>query len=187
MVKQNDTKNCQKENSLLNLNDEAFISFLYSERDRENNLNQVPGWSNWAIIGAIVAVLWTAYGIAKVGTIDVKSLLFYISGFIGLFWNYRSWANFFRRERGIDYGRVKLLKDVFPKVDVIMILICSLLMSVAIIHNHGLDIVAWFWWFWIINWLIIECYTIVATNIVKTVSIFRWLPISVKTTSIFFD
>lgn len=135
----------KKKNLILNLNDTDFISYLYSERERENSLSQVPGWSNWALFGAIAAVLWTAYGIAKEATINYDCLLYYMSGLIALFWNYRSWDKFFKRERGVDYNRVKLLKQIFPKVDFGMIYACSLFFVVALFNEHGMDIIAWFW------------------------------------------
>lgn len=47
------------------LTDAEFLSFLYSERDREDSLSQWQGWNNWALAGAFVAVMWTAYSIWK--------------------------------------------------------------------------------------------------------------------------
>lgn len=144
-TKNNNNMDDKKKESILNLDETDFISYLYCERERENNLSQVPGWSNWALFGAMVAVLWTAYGIAKGTTINYNSLLYFMSGFIALFWNYRSWDNFFKRERGIDYGRVKFLKHVFPKVDLGMIYICSLFFVVAFIKDHKIEPIVWLW------------------------------------------
>ena len=45
--------------------DPEFLSFLFAERDRENNLSQFQGWNNWAIAGAIVTIICTMYSIWK--------------------------------------------------------------------------------------------------------------------------
>ena len=48
------------------LSDGEFLSYLYAERDREESLNHFQGWSIWAVIGAIVTVICTAYSIGIV-------------------------------------------------------------------------------------------------------------------------
>ena len=41
-----------------------FLSFLYSERDREISNKYMPGWSNWVLIGAMVSFLTITYSIS---------------------------------------------------------------------------------------------------------------------------
>lgn len=47
----------QEKNSITDLSDGEFLSFLFSERDRENALRQYQGWNIWALVGAIAAVV----------------------------------------------------------------------------------------------------------------------------------
>ena len=55
------------------LSDTEFISFLYSERDRENSLSLYQGWNYWALIGAIITILSVAYSALKgSASIDCK-------------------------------------------------------------------------------------------------------------------
>lgn len=42
-----------KKSGITDLSDSEFLSFLYSERDRENSLSQYQGWNYWALVGAI--------------------------------------------------------------------------------------------------------------------------------------
>ena len=52
-----------KSNRITELSDSEFLSFLYSERDREESLNHFQGWNIWAVIGAMITVICTAYSI----------------------------------------------------------------------------------------------------------------------------
>ena len=45
------------------MSDSEFVSFLYSERDRENNLSQFQGWNNWAIAGALATIIYNIFTI----------------------------------------------------------------------------------------------------------------------------
>lgn len=50
-----------KSNRITELPDSDFLSFLYSERDREESLNHLQGWNIWAVVGAMVTVACAAY------------------------------------------------------------------------------------------------------------------------------
>jgi len=43
------------------MTDSEFVSFLYSERDRENGLSLYQGWNNWAIAGALITIIYNIY------------------------------------------------------------------------------------------------------------------------------
>ena len=49
--------------AVTDLTEAEFLSFLYSEREREESLIQWQGWNNWALVGAFVAVMWNAFTI----------------------------------------------------------------------------------------------------------------------------
>lgn len=100
---------------ILNLNDSEFISFLYSERDRENSLSQYQGWNNWALAGAIIAILCFVYATIKdAGQIDSMQCIYYATGSIAFFLAYHTWLSFFERKRGHDFTRVRLLREKTP-------------------------------------------------------------------------
>ena len=42
--------------TITDLTDAEFLSFLYSERDREESLNSYQGWNVWAVAGALITV-----------------------------------------------------------------------------------------------------------------------------------
>ena len=54
-------KECKKRTEIYELPDGEFLSFLYSERDRENSLRQYQGWNIWALVGAISTVVVAGY------------------------------------------------------------------------------------------------------------------------------
>lgn len=53
-----------KSNRITELPDSDYLSFLYSERDREEKLATYQGWNLWAIAIAMVTVICTLYGIS---------------------------------------------------------------------------------------------------------------------------
>lgn len=141
-------------NKICGLTDAEFISYLYSERERENSLNQVHGWNNWALAGAIATVVCASYSIFKsAGSLNSTHFLYYTSGLLAIIWNYLSWAFIFKRNRGIDYGRVRVLKDVFPQVDFWMKLLSFISLPFFIIRDHGMDSIAW-WWIGVAFWYV---------------------------------
>lgn len=86
---------------ILNLNDSEFISFLYSERDRENSLSQYQGWNNWALAGAIIAILCFVYATIKdAGQIDSMQCIYYATGSIAFFLAYHTCYHFLKGSGG---------------------------------------------------------------------------------------
>lgn len=71
--------------SISNLTDAEFLSFLYSERDREQSLSQLQGWNNWALAGAFATVLWTLYTIcSEKYFIEWADVVYLTSGILAL-------------------------------------------------------------------------------------------------------
>lgn len=105
------------DNKRPNLSDGEFLSFLYAERDRESSLRQYQGWNIWALVGAIAAVSCSGYYVLKENraTINYVQVSYLVSGVFALFLCYHLLALLFSRERGVDYQKLKALKDVAPK------------------------------------------------------------------------
>ena len=126
--------------------DPDFISFLYSERERENNLSQLQGWNNWALIGALVTVLCAAYAILKECVfVNWKDVLYYSGGTMAFFLNYNSWWRIFKRERGMDMSKVRMLKEVVPYVQIALVFVCSVLSLILIPILDEINFVFWMW------------------------------------------
>lgn len=123
--------NPKKLNShIINLTEAEFISFLYSERDRENNLNQYHGWNNWVLIGALISTICVLYATCKNNEdISIGLIFYFVSGLVAAGFAYKSIFDVFRKERGYDFNRVKFLKDVVPWVDIASVLVASLVLS----------------------------------------------------------
>jgi hypothetical protein len=125
-----------KENKITEMSDAEFLSFLYSERDREESLNSYQGWNIWAIIGAMITVACAAYNIIcnHQDEIDWLNMGYFSSGIIGFCFCYRSWGmfvlSFLERKRGVDYRKVKYLKEVAPVPYLIVALLCSVMFAV---------------------------------------------------------
>ena len=103
--------------SIACLTDAEFLQFLYSERDREESLNSYQGWNVWAVIGALITVACTAYGIMSAYTEEINRVrtLYLVSSYLSsifMLWHvilfYLSLLN---RKRAKDYKRIKHLKD----------------------------------------------------------------------------
>lgn len=132
---------------ILNLSDSDFLSFLYSERDRENNLSQFQGWNNWALFGAIIAVLCAGFDVIKDNDNDfhVISIVYYVSGFLALFLAYRSYSRIIKRERGIDFAKVRMLKEVIPYVRIFLVFVSSISFTLLILIFDKVNKVFFFW------------------------------------------
>lgn len=110
------------------LSDAEFISFLYSERDRENDLVAYHGWNNWALAGALITIICALYAILKSNSdiISYTDIIFFFSGFLSIVLYIHPFLGIFGRERGIDYTKLKTLKDVAPFSYIIFTLGCSI-------------------------------------------------------------
>lgn len=128
------------------LSDTEFISFLYSERDRENSLSLYQGWNYWALIGAIITILSVAYSALKgSASIDWMRTTYYATGVIAFFLAYHSLFKFFKRKRGYDFSRVSLLKELTPWVDSCLVVAVALSAIVLIIIYDSPSSVLWYW------------------------------------------
>lgn len=137
-----------KKTTIPDFSDIDFISFLYSERDRENSLSQYHGWNYWALIGAIITILSLAYAALKgIERIDWMRVTYYATGSIAFFLAYHSWLKFIKRERGHDYTRVRLLREMAPWVDSGLAILTSI---VAIVLILFFDCPSYVFWTWIV-------------------------------------
>lgn len=126
----------KKSFNISELTNTEFLSFLYSERDREESLNSYQGWNVWAVIGAMITVVCAVYGIIcnHQDEIDWLNMSYIASGIIGFCFCYRSWGkfilSFLERKRGVDYRKVKYLKEVAPIPYLVVALLCSVTFAV---------------------------------------------------------
>lgn len=128
------------------LSDSDFLSFLYSERERENNLHDFHGWNNWALVGAIVTIICTGYAILKNNsTIDKLEVLYYTICFVSFFLINHSLLNIFGKERNIDNAKVRMMKEVFPHERVAFIFIFGIFSSILIAVFDRCNVVFWLW------------------------------------------
>lgn len=141
-------------NRIDGLSDSDFLSLLYSERDREHSLNQIPGWSIWAIIGAWITVLCAGYAVLKGNqSIDAKKVLYLTSALLALVLSSGSLFRLFHLNRSVDFSKVKLLSEVFPTVQFVFVFVCSLSFAIIIFITESVNPVFWLW----IALLIVYC------------------------------
>lgn len=145
-----------KKNRMEELTDAEFLSFLYAERDREESLNSYQGWNAWVVIGAMITVVCTVYSITcnHQDGIDWLNMSYFASGIIGFCFCYRSWGkfilSFLERKRGVDYRKVKYLKEVAPIPYLVVALFCSVAFAVFFpltnsMCRWGLLSILWIW------------------------------------------
>jgi len=117
--------------NILNMSDAEFLSFLYSEREREESLNSYQGWNLWVVVGAMITVACAVYGIicAHMGEIDRLRAIYLVSwgqGTIFCYWySVVYYFSFLERKRAKDYKKIKYLKEVAPIPYLIVTTVCS--------------------------------------------------------------
>lgn len=136
--------NDRLKNRLTAMSDVEFLSFLYSERDREESLNSYMGWSIWTIWGAIITAILAIYSILNKHLEDIRILNigYLLSGILALWLCYRPYffmVSLVSRERGVDYKKVKYLKDIAPKSYLWFALIISLCFSIFFLIVYAAD------------------------------------------------
>lgn len=143
----NDSKSNAPQKKLSEMSDAEFLSFLYSERDRENSLNQYQGWNNWALVGAIATVICALYSILKssVEEICFTNVLYYISIVFAIVLSYRSFALLFIRPRGIDYSKMKTVKEAAPILYLVFVLIYATIIVLVFAIKGSWNTIAWLW------------------------------------------
>lgn len=155
----------KKRNIITELSDADFLSYLYSERDREESLNSYQGWSIWAISGALITVVYTGYAILckHLDEFEVVTIGYILSSIFGFLLCYQPFfffiSSLFSRERGVNYKSCKYLKDIVPKPYLWMALIISVTLSLLIICNDTSNR----WNVVSITWLIVALMLISAT------------------------
>ena len=127
-------KTKRKESKVAELSDAEFVSFLYAERERENSLSRYQGWNIWALAVAIVTVVCTAYSIVKANPASINSLcfLYYTSGFVAFMMSYSPIRLLFAKERGVDYRKLRTIKEVSPSSYLFVGFIVTFLFSALI-------------------------------------------------------
>lgn len=134
------------------MSDSEFLSFLYSERNRENDISQYQGWNTWVLIGAAITALCAFYSTIKTGSeLNYVSAFYYAVGTIAFFLAYHNISRLFKRERGHVISRVYLLKDVIPFTDSGLSIVTALCI-LAIIPVIGCTSAAY--WCWLIVLLV---------------------------------
>lgn len=112
-----------------------FLSFLYSERDRENILRQYQGWNIWALIGALVAVGCAIYQLIKDynDSLLLVQTCYYSSSIIAFALCFHPFVTLLlKKERGIDIRKLKKLKQSTPFYYLGWGLVVSAVFSVAV-------------------------------------------------------
>ena len=140
----------EKNKRIIEMSDSDFLAFLYAERDREESLSKYQGWNIWAVAGALVTVLCAGYTVISqnVDTLDRLSIAYYVSGLIALFLCLRPFSLINTRARGVDYNRVKFLKDTASKQYLCLALISSVFFSFLFpfineVHPWGIVTILW--------------------------------------------
>ena len=133
----------KESNNITGLSDAEFLSFLYSEREREESLNSYQGWSAWAVIGALITVICAGYTIAanKGDEINILRVGYILSSIAGLCICFRPYflilKLIFSKERRYDVKRIKYLEDVCPKLYLWFTFLISITFSIFIPINDS--------------------------------------------------
>lgn len=136
-----------KRNKIVELSDSDFLSFLYSEREREHNISQYQGWNNWVLAGTIIGALISGYTIIKdnLYSLDYLQITYYVSGLWAFFLGFKFLILFFLPLRGVDYSKVRTLKSTTPWVNIVFVLSSSLLFVAILILFGKKDIIVLLW------------------------------------------
>ena len=154
-----------KSNRITELQDSDFLSFLYSERDREESLNHFQGWNLWAVVGAMVTVACAAYSIIcnHLGEFDRLRIGYLVSDYVSrlflLWFVVVSVKSFVERKRAKDYKKLRYLKDVAPMPYLIVATICTFELALFFIiaeHDNLWDIVPISWIVLAVSHLLID-------------------------------
>lgn len=120
------------------LSNAEFLSFLYSERDRESSQSKYQGWNIWALFGAIATIVCAGYNVLKDGISSVHSLevVYFSSGILAFLLCYRPIINIisiiFGIKKSVDYQRVKMIKNVAPYIYLGFGLLSSLTFAILV-------------------------------------------------------
>lgn len=165
-----------KSNRITELSDSDFLSFLYSERDREESLNHFQGWNIWAVVGAMVTVACAAYSIIcnHLGEIDRLRTGYLVSDYVSrlflLWFVVVSVKSFVGRKRATDYKKLKYLKDVAPMPYLIVATICTFELALFFIfaeRDNLWDIVP-------ISWMVLAVSHLLIVSVFRNWNSYVW-------------
>lgn len=104
--------------SIEEFNDQDFLNFLYAERERLKSNEEYPGWSVWAIVGSVGALLYFVYSTMEGmnGLVEWKLCYYVFSAFcpIALYF-----VMLYETRHSLRYGGtryVQKLIDAAPKL-----------------------------------------------------------------------
>lgn len=145
--------------NLTNLSDSDFLNFLYSERDREKSLSEKNGWTNWAIAGAMITVIYSLYvTLRNINLVDWEQVLLYSSGSLALISVLITFLKAFNRKRGATYNKVKFIKDVIPWIDFLSILFANIILAFLSTKYCKITTITYLW-------ILLLCLHVVAITI----------------------
>lgn len=126
------------DNKITELSDAEFLSFLYSERDRESSQSKYQGWNIWALFGAAATVICAGYYVLKENICSICPLqvMYFTSGILAFLLCYRPIINIistvFGIKNSVDYQRVKTIKNIAPYFYLVFGMISSLTFSILV-------------------------------------------------------
>lgn len=156
--------------SINNLTDSEFLSFLYSERDRELSNKSYPGWSNWALLGTAIAIICYVYELCANyhETINYSLIIGYLNVLSALLLSYTPtiWflVSLFKRKRMVDTSRVRTLFEIFPLVFFILNTLLSVGIFVFWLLVGMKTAIIWLWGSYLMIILLIWIYVIIERN-----------------------
>lgn len=155
-----------EKSKITELTDSEFLSFLYSERERENSIRKYQGWNIWILCGAIVTVVIAGYNVLKnsFNIISPLPTIYCVSGIFAFILCYRPIILLFDKRKIVDYSKVKFLKNTAPYFFLVLSVILSLSFSFLIPLfdiSNPLNIVSIVWMISFILFVIALAYTVV--------------------------
>lgn len=128
------------------LSDAEFLSYLYAERDREEKLSHFQGWNNWTLAGAMATVFCAGYAFCKETVVMFwNSVIYYVGGIMAYFLAYYLVFNILSRERGVDFSKVRRMKDVIPYAQIALVFVCAISSIVFIPIVDDFNLLFWMW------------------------------------------
>jgi hypothetical protein len=121
------------------MSDSEFLSWLYLERDREESIHNNPGWTNWALVAALISIICFMYSILldNRNNINLYKSIVCSSLFIALFINFIPILSLFKVKRAIDIKRIRELKDEAPILYPLYVIFVSTIYFIIIIFNES--------------------------------------------------
>lgn len=121
------------------MSDSEFLSWLYLERDREESIRNKPGWTNWALVAALISIICFTYSILLDNrhNVNLYKSIVCSSCFIALLICLTPWLSFIKVRRAIDIKRIRELKDEAPILYSSYVVVVSIIYFIIIINNES--------------------------------------------------